>query len=107
MDPGEPHLTPPSPYRFSPRSLRALPVVLLLLGGLILPLARLWAAPTPAEEIVVRGKKKVLYHIPKLQTPIKLDGVLDDEAWSHALTVDVNIEIDPGRNTPAPVTTVA
>jgi hypothetical protein len=100
-------LTPSSSRLLPPRSLRALPVAIFLLAGLILPLARLHAVPTPAEEIVVRGKKKVLYHIPKLQTPVKLDGVLDDEAWSHALTVDVNIEIDPGRNTPAPVTTVA
>jgi hypothetical protein len=56
---------------------------------------------------VVRGKKKVLYHIPRLASPVKIDGVLDEDAWHHSLAVDVNVEIDPGHNVAAPVTTEA
>ncbi len=47
------------------------------------------------------------YKIPRISTPIKIDGVLDDPAWKEALAVDVNNEFDPRRNVPAPVTTIA
>jgi hypothetical protein len=47
------------------------------------------------------------YRIPRISTPIKIDGVLDDPAWTEALAIDVNNEFDPGRNVPAPVTTIA
>ena len=64
-------------------------------------------APTPAEEIVVNGKKKIHYRIPRATTPIRVDGVLDEEAWQRGLVLDINNEIDPGQNVASPVATVA
>lgn len=64
-------------------------------------------APTPAEEIVVNGKRKLHYRIPRIDSPIRVDGVLDEEAWQRGLIVDLHNEIDPGKNIPAPVTTRA
>ena len=38
-------------------------------------------------------------------SPIKVDGVLDEEAWKTAAVVPVNNEWLPGDNIPAPVET--
>ncbi|MEO5566496.1 MAG: DUF5916 domain-containing protein [Luteimonas sp.] len=43
--------------------------------------------------------------IPRLDGAIAIDGVLDEAAWKQAANIDVNIEIQPGDNTPAPVRT--
>lgn len=43
--------------------------------------------------------------IPRLSGPITLDGKLDDAAWQGALERDIPYDIQPGDNTPAPVTT--
>lgn len=43
--------------------------------------------------------------IPRLEGPIRLDGVLDEPAWQQAVVVEVPFEIQPGDNTPAPVRT--
>ena len=50
---------------------------------------------------VVRGK------IPHAKGELKLDGVLDDEIWTHALVVDLAFETYPAENRPAPVSTKA
>jgi hypothetical protein len=78
-------------------------LLLTLLGSPLL------AAPTPApsEEIVVNGRTKTHYRIPRADAPIRVDGVLDEEVWARGLVLDLNNEIDPGKNVPAPVTTVA
>ncbi len=44
---------------------------------------------------------------PRTNMPIKIDGILDEEAWKHATQILIDIETHPGENTPAPVTTVA
>ncbi|MES1245109.1 MAG: DUF5916 domain-containing protein [Acidobacteriota bacterium] len=85
-------------------------VQLAPLIALVAPLcAPLLAAPvpTPAEEIVANGRKKLHYQIPRADAPIRIDGVLDEEVWQRGLVLDINNEIDPGKNIPAPVTTVA
>ncbi len=64
-------------------------------------------APTPYEEIVVNGRTKVHYRIPRADAPIRVDGVLDEKVWARGLVLDLNNEIDPGKNVPAPVSTVA
>jgi len=46
-----------------------------------------------------------VFTIPRASTPIRIDGVLDEEAWKGALRLDLPYEIDPGENTPAPVKT--
>ena len=65
------------------------------------------AGVTAPEEIVVNGRKKQHYRIPRAASAVQIDGHLDEEAWTRGLVMEVNNEIDPQRNVPAPVTTVA
>ncbi len=65
------------------------------------------AGITPPEEIVVNGRKKVHYRIPRAASAIVIDGQLTEEAWTRGLVLEVNNETDPQSNVPAPVTTVA
>ena len=43
--------------------------------------------------------------IPLANNPIKIDGIVNDEEWGDAAVFDVNNEIQPGENIPAPVNT--
>ena len=43
--------------------------------------------------------------ISRTPTPIKIDGVLDDSAWSSSLRLTLDYEWFPGENSPAPVDT--
>lgn len=45
------------------------------------------------------------YIVPKFDGNIKLDGVLNEEAWENALTLELKYEVNPGENIPAPVKT--
>ncbi len=45
--------------------------------------------------------------VPRSQLPVRLDGVLDEAAWSQALRVAIDIETRPGENTPSKVRTTA
>lgn len=79
----------------------------ILLAGMACAPALADPAPTPAGEIVVNGKKKLHYRIPRAASAIRIDGVLDETAWEQGLVLEVNNEMDPGKNIPAPVTTLA
>ena len=46
-------------------------------------------------------------NLPRVVHPVSVDGKLDDDAWRHALQIDVNIETRPGENVPAKVKTIA
>jgi Domain of unknown function (DUF5916)/Carbohydrate family 9 binding domain-like len=61
------------------------------------------AAADPAARAVaaLRGR------IPHAEGEVKLDGVLDDAIWAHALVVDLAVETYPSENRPAPVVTKA
>jgi hypothetical protein len=85
------------------RRLVHLAPLLTLLGSPLLATP----APTPSERIVVNGSAKTHYRLPRADSPIRIDGVLDEDVWARGLVLDVNNEIDPGKNIPAPVTTVA
>jgi hypothetical protein len=71
------------------------------------PAAEARPAQPPQEAAPAGHPPKPHYRIPRISTPIKVDGVLDDPAWKEALAIDVNNEFDPRRNVPAPVTTIA
>ncbi len=43
------------------------------------------------------------YRITRAATAIDIDGVLNEAAWSDALRIAVNTEVQPGENLPAPV----
>ncbi|MCP4662427.1 MAG: carbohydrate binding family 9 domain-containing protein [bacterium] len=57
------------------------------------------------EEGGVSGSRANPLEVPKTLSPVKVDGVLDDEAWDDALVVPVPYEVRPAENTPAPVRT--
>ncbi len=44
--------------------------------------------------------------VPLATGEIKIDGHLDEEAWSHALEIPLPVEFSPAENTPAPVRTI-
>jgi hypothetical protein len=43
--------------------------------------------------------------VPRVESEIKIDGVMDEEAWKSALKFEPSVEISPGENTDAPVHT--
>jgi hypothetical protein len=45
--------------------------------------------------------------LPRTDDKITIDGVMDEAAWAHAIAIPIDIETQPGENTPAPVDTVA
>jgi hypothetical protein len=45
------------------------------------------------------------FDIPKAAAPIRIDGVLDEEAWAAAPKIPLPYEWQPGDNVPAPVDT--
>ncbi len=45
------------------------------------------------------------YVVPKTESEIQIDAVLDEEAWEHALLMELNYEVQPGENVPPPVRT--
>src|SRR3954471_24270336 len=47
------------------------------------------------------------FQVTRAAAPVKVDGVLDDEAWKNATVIDLPYEWFPGDNTPPPVTTEA
>jgi len=51
------------------------------------------------------GTQENPYPVPKTEKPVKLDGVLDDEAWVKATVVELNYEVSPRINVVPPVKT--
>ncbi|MBM3308322.1 MAG: carbohydrate binding family 9 domain-containing protein [Candidatus Eisenbacteria bacterium] len=49
--------------------------------------------------------EKVPQRVPRVASPIVVDGVLDEDVWREALVMGVNTEVRPGENIPAPVHT--
>jgi hypothetical protein len=58
-----------------------------------------------AEEDPPQVHERPHYDITKATSPVKIDAVLDEEAWRDALTMELPYEIAPGENAPAPVRT--
>jgi len=69
----------------------------LLLSGLLLT-----NLAFSAKEIKVEGK---IFDIPKTDLKININGVLDEKAWEDALKFNLDIEVMPAENVPAPVDT--
>ena len=46
-----------------------------------------------------------LHQVPPTALPIKIDGVIDEQAWRDALRITLDVETEPGENLPAPVAT--
>ncbi|MFC1540830.1 DUF5916 domain-containing protein [Candidatus Latescibacterota bacterium] len=60
----------------------------------------------PQESIVAKAGD-IPYRVPLVDTPVKVDAVLDEDVWKKAVHVDANIEVWPGNNIPSPVKTEA
>ena len=45
--------------------------------------------------------------LPSTQQEIRIDGVLDEDAWQDAIQIDIDVETKPGENIPARVKTTA
>lgn len=43
--------------------------------------------------------------IPRAASPVSVDGILDEPAWQHAWSMDLDYEVRPGENVPPPVRT--
>ena len=67
-------------------------LILLFFNGII-------TAQAPANN-------KPVMNAVKIDKSIELTGKLDDPLWSLAQPVDINYEINPGDNTPAPQKTI-
>ncbi|MCW8875726.1 MAG: carbohydrate binding family 9 domain-containing protein [Kangiellaceae bacterium] len=50
-------------------------------------------------------KQKVSHNIPHIESPINVDGQLNEGSWQNALKMELKFETNPGENTPAPVET--
>jgi hypothetical protein len=45
------------------------------------------------------------HRVPRVDTPVTVDAVLDEAAWDKALIMELNSEVRPGENIPPPVKT--
>jgi len=52
-----------------------------------------------------RGSSIAPHQIPRVETRIEVDGVLDEEEWGRAWSTTLDFEVRPGENTPAPIRT--
>lgn len=51
------------------------------------------------------GTTEEPYIVPRTDSGIKVDAVLDEDAWKEALTLELNYEVRPGENVTPPVRT--
>ncbi len=58
-----------------------------------------------SDEKAEPGTQENPYSVPKAASPVKIDGVLDEEAWVHARLLELNYEISPRENVTPPVRT--
>lgn len=61
------------------------------------------AGLAPAVWASAPAGERPVYRIPRTLTAITVDGKLDEPAWLEALRIQVDIEVQPGENIPAPV----
>lgn len=45
------------------------------------------------------------HRVPRVSSALKIDGVLDEDIWNEALTLELKYEVRPGENVPPPVRT--
>lgn len=45
------------------------------------------------------------YAVPRIESGIRVDGVLEEAVWEDALALELNFEVRPGENVPPPVRT--
>ncbi|MFC1650523.1 DUF5916 domain-containing protein [Candidatus Latescibacterota bacterium] len=65
------------------------------------------AQQADSRESIVANAGDLPYRVPMINTPVKVDAVLDEPVWEEAVRIDANIEVRPGNNIPSPVKTEA
>jgi len=60
---------------------------------------------SPALSAKGNNPEEKVFEIPKTDSKISINGILDEEAWSDALKFNLDIELMPAENVPAPVDT--
>jgi hypothetical protein len=83
---------------FISTKLQILPILLLLFMIFHFPLLGL-------DEKGKLGSQENPYSVPRAASPIKIDGTLDEEAWTYARVLELNYEISPRENVTPPVRT--
>jgi hypothetical protein len=79
----------------------AIPALAALILSVVLAAAAS-GSQNPAKTDKASGDR---FDIPRASVPIKIDGVIDEEAWAAAPKIAVPFEWQPGDNIPAPVDT--
>lgn len=51
-------------------------------------------------------EEKTPFIVPRATSEVTIDGVIEEQAWEDALTLELNYEVRPGENTEPPVRTV-
>jgi len=75
---------------------------------LILSLVAFVVFPAPSRAQTAKddkGTRDNPHEVPVCDSPIKIDGKIEESAWEDALLIDIAYEVRPGENIPAPVRT--
>jgi hypothetical protein len=75
----------------------------ILLASMFFP-----AVTCPQESVKTNqgtGSVEDPYLVPKTESDVRVDAVLDEEAWENALVLELKFEVRPGENIPPPVRT--
>ncbi len=81
--------------------------VTALLSALLCLFTAAAAAAPPQVQAPAKPERveSARFDVPKAATPIRVDGVLDEEAWTAAPKIPLPFEWQPGDNIPSPVDT--
>jgi hypothetical protein len=85
-----------------PSAVLPIPIALTLAALLAGPAPAAQAPDKPAPSARVESAR---FDVVRASVPIRIDGVLDEEAWAAAPKIPVPFEWQPGDNVPAPVGT--
>ena len=74
------------------------------MGPALLLIAALAATGGAIAEEAISPKQP--HAVPRATSEVTIDGVIDEQAWQNALTLELKYEVRPGKNTKPPVRTV-
>lgn len=80
--------------------------VIILLLILTVAVGPAWAKKSDKGGNSIVNSVNSPYSVPRTEAPVKVDGMLNDEAWENALMIELKYEVEPGENVPASVRTI-
>ena len=78
---------------------------LVLRLGLIISILIIFSPAFCLDDTGNQGTVENPYIVPKAMSSVKVDGILDEEAWTHSRVLELNYEIRPRENVTPPVRT--